>query len=59
VEGKLDGTGYTTQNLKWDPNLKNSMPPGFPSWDITQMDPKTVMEYIMLSYQDKGSLKVH
>jgi len=56
VESKIDGTGYTTQTLMYDQNLKNTLPPNFPRWDITQMDPNVVMEFVILSYQDKGAI---
>jgi hypothetical protein len=58
VEGKIDGTGYTVQNFAWDTNLTNNLPPNFPHWDITMHDPQTIMDFVILSYQDKGSLKV-
>lgn len=59
VEGKTDGTGYTIQNLLWDSNLQNAMPPHFPHWDMTQMDDETIMEFVILSYQESGALKTN
>ena len=55
VEGKTDGTGYTTQTLVYDQNLKTTLPPNFPKWDLTRMDPGIVAEYIILNYTDKGA----
>lgn len=64
VEGKTDGTGYINQSFEWDPNLKNSVPPHFPKWDKTRYgsgvtDPsrKPILEYVVLSYQDRSGLK--
>ncbi|MCD4782353.1 MAG: hypothetical protein K8T10_00835 [Candidatus Eremiobacteraeota bacterium] len=59
VESKVDGTGYTTQTLMYDQNLKNTLPPNFPTWDSSQMNPNVVLEYIILSYQDKGAIKTY
>lgn len=59
VESKIDGTGYTTQSLMYDQNLKNTLPPNFPRWDVTQLDPNVVMEFVILSYQDKGAIRTY
>jgi hypothetical protein len=58
VEGKIDGTGYTQQSLTYDQNLKNTLPPNFPRWDFMKMDAGTVIEYVVLNYQDKGATKL-
>ena len=57
VEGKTDGTGYTTQSLVYDQNLKTTMPPNFPKWDIYQMNSQIVVEYMILNYTDKGAVQ--
>lgn len=59
VEGKIDGTGYTTQTLMYDQNLKYTLPPNFPRWDLTQLDPSVVIDFVILSYQDKGAINTY
>jgi len=57
VEGKTDGTGYTNQTLVYDQNLKTTMPPNFPKWDIYRMNSGIVVEYMILNYTDKGAVQ--
>jgi len=58
VEGKIDGTGYTSQSLTYDQNLKTTLPPNFPRWDFMKMSQDAVIEYVVLNYQDKGASRL-
>ncbi len=57
VEGKTDGTGYTTQTMVYDQNLKKIQPPNFPQWDLTQNGKgfdKVIKNFVILNYTDTG-----
>lgn len=58
VEGNASsGVGYLRQTLTYDQNLKTTMPPNFPKWDVYKMDPGIVVEYKILNYTDKGAVQ--
>lgn len=60
VEARYDiNAGFMDQTLMFDTNLKNTLPPNFPKWDVVRMSNEAVINFVVLSYQDLGSIRTN
>lgn len=57
VEADIYGRGYPTQQMGQDLDMKNLLPPHFPSWSKAHPQKNAIIKFLIISYEDMGSFQ--